>query len=579
MLLHKNMFLVLLIIKVKTSSQVPKNDDNSENIQDDNNIEISSPDLKLEHYEGRSTYYKSDEIFDNDLCDRVLHDDLEKSFSENKIKNDEKQENDSEALVALTVKHHEKKRGTGSQLDDDTDYGNYPKCGSLNMRSFYQCHCGNTTLKNIAPSNEYCCVDPVAAVQCHYNTDGDRNSYLFRRDQRWSDVTCRGGIVKNKLEPCYKFCNNEYINSQNLASQAHFYCESLNLCIHIRTMCSGICPDEISQCREYLRCLYSGYPWANDYKITVESLNSDVVTNHKYCNRQDNDNTYHQFNRMDEEKITLASETPVDTSILKPCRESEGSPGISCSDADYGCFANVQWCQSDNAVTCKIGNITVSVNDKQLCANTSFWKQHSCDNYQDNQLFVYGSRCSSSGQCYFTYYNRYDGKTSTTPTCKDGSHQKFPLNTTCQDFNSQFRKQHNNQWCECDDIYSRGCIEAKSRDICQNPDKWFAEQTDAFILDPHQCQLSCKDPGVNCTSCTNTEDFFICPKSGYCVDKKVRCDGHANCHLREDEENCAKEYVKKNIFKNYATYKCLSAIYPGKFCLSQNSWYQGNSQR
>ena len=491
--------------------------------------------------------------------------DLGKLFSGSKIKNDEKPKNNSEALVGPTEKHHDK-REAGSQLEEYTEYGYYPKCGSLNMGWLYQCHCGNITLRLISDSDEYCCIDPVAADQCHYNTDGDNE------DQSWSDVTCPGGIVKNKLEPCDNVCYNDYTNSKYLFLQAHFYCELLDLCIPVSTMCSGICPDEINQCTDNLRCPYSDYDDADIF--TFESLNSEVVTNHKYCNRQDNDNTYQQFNRVDEEKITPASETPVDTSILKPCRQPDGNAGISCSNAVDGCVPNGGWCQADAATPCTIGSITINDNDELLCANTSFWKQHSCDEYTDNQLILYGSRCSSSGQCYYTYYNRYDGKTSYRPTCKDGSHQKFPLHTTCQDFNSQFKKQHHKQWCEYEDII-RGYF--KTQDICKNPDKWIEEQIDELILDPHQCQLSCMDPGVNCTSCTNIEDFFICPKSGYCVNKKVRCDGHANCHLGEDEENCAQEYIKKNIFKGYATKKCLSVMYPGIFCLPQKSFMKNMS--
>ena len=67
----------------KTSSESSKNDDNSENIRVDNNIEISSPDLKQKHFEGLSTDDKSNEVFDNYLCNKVSSDDLEKLFSEN----------------------------------------------------------------------------------------------------------------------------------------------------------------------------------------------------------------------------------------------------------------------------------------------------------------------------------------------------------------------------------------------------------------------------------------------------------------------------------------------------------------
>ena len=82
-------------------------------------------------------------------------DDLEKFFSGSKINNDEKQENDSEAPAAPTVKHHDK-REAGSQHDEDTDYAYYPKCGSLSMHYTYKCYCGNTTQRGISVSEEYC---------------------------------------------------------------------------------------------------------------------------------------------------------------------------------------------------------------------------------------------------------------------------------------------------------------------------------------------------------------------------------------------------------------------------------------
>ena len=125
-------------------------------------------------------------------------------------------------------------------------------------------------------------------------------------------------------------------------------------------------------------------------------------------------------------------------------------------------------------------------------------------------------------------------------------------------------KQHYKQWRECDESTNRWCKEAKFSEICSNPKKWYDAQVFDYIVDPHECQESCNEPSKDCETCTNTEDFFICQKSGYCVHKNVRCDLHVNCQFGEDEDDCAREYVERKVFKSFATHNCQSSMYPGR---------------
>ena len=102
-------------------------------------------------------------------------------------------------------------------------------------------------------------------------------------------------------------------------------------------------------------------------------------------------------------------------------------------------------------------------------------------------------------------------------------------------------------------------------EICNNKTEWISKQTDSFILDPHNCQSSCKNPSRGCNACTNEYDYFNCTKSGVCIPRELRCDGHKHCQHGEDEEYdyCYPIYIENGVIQKYGTLRCPHITYSG----------------
>ena len=396
----------------------------------------------------------------------------------------------------------------GGSYEDTTNYSYFPKCGNLEMRYSRKCFCGNETLMKIDTGDSMCCLPPDA--NCSYTTAG------YNGDKRDSDVHCPDGVAQSKLKPCHGECFNDYEKSSKLFIQSHQHCSDLNVCINIQNMCSGLCNSDPDTCVGDLRCFANGYPEENDWN-DLETLITEYVDNHKYCKKSygENNHEYNQLTREDETEIKPGGDLPLDLSLLVPCTDKRGNDGYLCDnnvDDDNKCTANTNWCDGSGA-SCEVGNITISLDNPQLCANQTKLSELSCDLYTSaGQLFAHGLRCSGKNKaCFFPFYNHYNGEPlGAKPTCDDNSHKKFPVGVTCSKFNQQFMVQHKQQWCNCTDDTNPNCIYAKGSKICTNPEAWLEEQRlNQFVQDPHQCQSSCEVPGKDCQGTKNCIQFYL----------------------------------------------------------------------
>merc|ERR1711953_792245 len=62
-----------------------------------------------------------------------------------------------------------------------------------------------------------------------------------------------------------------------------------------------------------------------------------------------------------------------------------------------------------------------------------------------------------------------------------------------------------------------------------DPNKWWSSDQDRNdVLDPHNCQASCLEPGYGCTACENKK-YFNCSSSSKCLHPDLVCDGVPQC--------------------------------------------------
>ena len=219
---------------------------------------------------------------------------------------------------------------------------------------------------------------------------------------------------------------------------------------------------------------------------------------------------------------------------LQHCTTEDGQPGVRCGEK---CLWSGGWCRDDMSASCRTPTTQFSTRDASLCRNTTFWSIVDCNVYHsDGEVALYGKRCSADKQhCYYPWYTKntedfeHENGTRYLPTCQDNSDRIFAMNTYCKII------EYVKEYCDtiCNKINKhKHCKE----NICENPTEWFSQETDSFILDPHNCSSSCQNPSRVCDVCTNTKEYFKCIQSGVCIHRDLLCDGHKHCQRGEDED-------------------------------------------
>lgn len=111
-----------------------------------------------------------------------------------------------------------------------------------------------------------------------------------------------------------------------------------------------------------------------------------------------------------------------------------------------------------------------------------------------------------------------------------------------------------------------GCVMVMIEDILLEKKTKLQYLPISFLLGNYDC----KDGSDETTHCKNKEciDNFKCNQSGYCIDKKYRCDGDRDCPNNEDELDC-DAYVAPNSCDEL-DYQCRSGQCIDRKCLLLN---------
>lgn len=439
--------------------------------------------------------------------------------------------------------------------DSCEDYDDY-LCGDVCISVIAKCHCGNVTLQGWrADLLSYCCIPPGDdRQQCSQDEDGAGH--------------CPAGQKLGISKPCYGHCFNEYQNYNNsrLGERSQYRCDDRQ-CVYVQNMCSrgyAACRDksDLKECTDNLQCFHTGY---NYTKPTLQSPHNHTECQYK---SRENNGEYNNIGRGDEKTLTtLVQSSPVNYTELQYCTsEGDGQPGVMCG-AGKKCKLNYGWCRDDWLSSCTTHTTHFTTVDASLCSNTTFWSNVSCTLYYTDtgEVAFYGKRCSANKQhCYYPWYTmntpdfEFQKKNILLPTCQDKSDRIFAMNTKCNITG------YVDEYCDtiCNETNKhRTC----QKNICENRTEWISKQTDYdFILDPHNCSSSCQNPTRGCDACTNTEDYFNCTKSGVCIHKDLRCDGHEHCQHGEDEDydTCLPTYTERKVIPEYGTKRCPHRMYP-----------------
>ena len=99
----------------------------------------------------------------------------------------------------------------------------------------------------------------------------------------------------------------------------------------------------------------------------------------------------------------VVSSQNVRIDFLEPCTKSPNVPGIRCGNYCRPIYA---WCRSEWSDMCETPLGPILTNDTELCGNTSFWSNKTCDifNY-DGEKIALGLRCTGGVQhCINPWY-------------------------------------------------------------------------------------------------------------------------------------------------------------------------------
>ena len=225
-------------------------------------------------------------------------------------------------------------------------------------------------------------------------------------------------------------------------------------------------------------------------------------------------------------------------------------------------------CGPVTCVTSQDGEKTAA-SDSRVCSNKTLWDGVGTDYYYDWDFgtdYYYkgekglGVRCNGSqmGTIYSWYkYNNGEPFSGLKQNCEDKSDRVFAAGKPCPN-RTYYLSLYKSEWCSLSYL-------APYLPICINSYAWLKNTTidQARLDDPHYCQESCATPDLNCIACSG-DKFFNCSRSNTCIHPDLECDGHPQCPDNEDEDfdRCWRKYFEKKIVKQFASFKCNSAMYP-----------------
>ena len=266
------------------------------------------------------------------------------------------------------------------------------QCGDVCINAWVNswCYCSGVKLE-LYSAKLYCCVDQSSdqKTQCSVNRYG------------WGN--CPHGRVISKRDTCNNHCFNDYETSAAVGEQSRYRCGEK--CFSARFMCRGYhqcsASRDVIECDEDLKCVLNP-----EISVRRHALVSNLSVNHHYCYYENthNDGKYDTITREDETDLNiLSSKVKIDYTSIYECNTATkfNLPGLMCGDL---CGSYRVWCLEDHAASC--GKYNFSTNNKQLCANTTFWSEKSCDLFfNTRRKGAVGRRCTGATQhCSYPWY-------------------------------------------------------------------------------------------------------------------------------------------------------------------------------
>ena len=268
------------------------------------------------------------------------------------------------------------------------------QCGDVCINSLHGnlCYCGEERL-DLYGGSHYCCVDHSLDNRTQCSVD------------RYGYGSCPQGRVVSQRDTCNNHCFNDYGTSAVVGWWSLYLCGD-HQCSVAPNICLGypLCPDsrDVSECNEDLRCVL-------DPRVshTKGVLVSDLSGGHHYCHYDKylNDGEYDTITREDETDLNILSrKVKINYNSITECNTAGDQfnlPGLMCGEV---CLKHSDWCM-ETPFSC--GKYNFSTNNKQLCANTTFWAGKSCDTFyaDDGDKAALGRRCTGAAQhCSYPWY-------------------------------------------------------------------------------------------------------------------------------------------------------------------------------
>ena len=284
-------------------------------------------------------------------------------------------------------------------VTDNCDYAcGWAQCGDvcINAYSGSWCYCGEEKLRlQLYSGYDYCCVDHSpgnSLTQCIVSKNG------------WGNGFCRHGRVVSMGDTCNNHFFNDYETSSVVGRWSHYRCGD-HQCVLAKFMCRGYpqCPDsrDVSECNEDLKCRL-----IPDISHNRSVLVSELSGGHQYCDYDAyrNDGAYDTITREDETDLNILSrKMQINYTSITECKSTPlNLPGLMCGE---NCLWFRSWCvKSIGGGTC--GKYNFTSENKQLCANTTFWAGRTCDDfYNTGRKAAVGRRCTGANQhCIYPWY-------------------------------------------------------------------------------------------------------------------------------------------------------------------------------
>ena len=298
----------------------------------------------------------------------------------------------------------------GNVTDNCDQECGFMQCGDVCINAYAddRCYCGEEKLR-LFRGSYYCCVDwmtpffilgdrgisPDNRTQCIIDSDGDGH--------------CPWGRVVRKSDTCNGHCFNDYKTSAAIGYQPYYRCGNHQCVSLARIMCRGypqcLGSRDVSVCDKDLKCSLSpGLNTRTGKENSKGYLVSDLSNGHYYCDYDifHNDGKYDTITRKDETNLNILSRrVQINYINITECNTAGqfNLPGLICGDQ---CVKHSGWCRETMVESCG----KFSTNNKQLCANTTFWAGKSCEDfYASGRKAAVGRRCTGAIQhCIYPWY-------------------------------------------------------------------------------------------------------------------------------------------------------------------------------